>query len=225
MKKLLYLSTAILLAAPQFTQAKVPDSNEIYFKIYRNGSDFGFHSLNFSETPDGRTQIDIEIKMKAGLGPITFFRYEHTNTETWKGDNPQSVMSQTYDDGNRYNVDAQWGPQNVSVTVNEESYETPAAVTYPTSYWNRVFLDVKNAQLLNTQKGQIEDIKSIENLGVVEYETQNGPVQADHYRITADFPINVWYDQNSNEWIGLEFKVRGSDIRYERLYDREGTSN
>ena len=59
---------------------------EIVFDVYRKGDvEFGSHTVSFSE--DGGDLIaTTSIRLRAGLGPVTVFRYEHDNTERWRDD-------------------------------------------------------------------------------------------------------------------------------------------
>ena len=198
------------LVIPHAAQAVIPDTQEIVFDIYRNGSLFGEHRVAFDREGE-RTFVDIDINMKYALGPVTLFRYEHQNKEVWSGDEILSMDSQTNDDGTAYNVDAQWGKE-LDVEVNGEAYEAPPSI-YSTSYWNPVAL--KSGQLLNSQKGQIEDV-NVTYVGQDTIQTENESVKADHYKIDASVPLEVWYDTETKQWVGLKFSVRGSEIEYKR---------
>ena len=218
MRKLLLISAAFFVSAP--AHAVVPDSGEIVFQILRNGSNFGTHSVVFDERGD-ETHVQIDINMKYALGPVAFFRYEHSNEEVWKGDRILSLSSQTYDDGDDYAVQASWDSV-LSVDANGERYEAPKNLL-TTSYWNPATL--KSDQLLNTQKGQVEDIE-VTYLGREDFYTAKDVLKADRYKVQSKVPIEVWYDAKSKQWVGLKFSVRGSDIEYKRLtpiYKNEST--
>ena len=209
MRKFLLTSAFCLIFVP--AHAVVPDSGEIVFQILRNGSDFGKHSVVFDER-EQETRVQIDINMKYALGPVAFFRYEHSNEEVWKGDRIVSLSSQTYDDGDDYSVQASWG-NVLSVDTNGKRYEAPKGLL-TTSYWNPATL--KSDQLLNTQKGQVEDIE-VTYLGRKNFETAVEALKADHYKVQSKVPIEVWYDSKTKQWVGLKFSVRGSDIEYKRL--------
>ncbi len=213
MKKIFLFTAALLFSVP--AQAVVPDSNEIVFEILRNGKPFGMHSVKFEQDGD-KTRVLIDIEMKYKLGPITAFNYEHSNEEVWKGDQILSMTSKTDDDGDDYAVDATWGDKvEVDVTKNaeEEAYEAPKDI-YTTSYWN--IKSLKADKLLNTQKGEIEDV-SLTKIGREEYSTSQETVEADHYKVEASLPLDLWYDAKTQQWIGLKFSARGSDFEYRRL--------
>lgn len=209
MKKLLLVSTALLTSSPVF--AVIPQSNQLVFEITRNGQPFGTHKISFDKQGT-ETHVQIDINMQYDLGPITLFRYKHSNTEIWEDDQILSMTSQTNDDGDNYAVSASWG-NVVKATANGADFEAPANI-YSTSYWNPAAL--KASQLLNTQKGRIEDVK-VTNIGQEQIETANETVTADRYKVDTVIPLEVLYDTKTKEWVGLEFNVRGSDIKYRRI--------
>jgi len=82
---------ALSVSAPALAQDRDPDytprdGERIVFEVYREGSEFGTHELEFSRGEDGDLLVDIRIRLRAGFGPITVFRYEHESTERWRGD-------------------------------------------------------------------------------------------------------------------------------------------
>ena len=198
-----------IFVSPAF--AVIPDTGKIEFQILRDGKPFWQHIVSFEEQGD-LTRVLVDIEMKYDLGPVTLFRYEHSNEELWKGDKVVSLSSQTNDDGDDYAVNAEWG-NILKVDANGEQYEAPADV-FTTSYWNPVTL--RTDKLLNTQKGKIEEI-DVRLVGQEEFVTETDVLRADHYKIQASVPLDVWYDSKTNQWVGLKFTVRGSEIEYKRL--------
>ena len=192
-------------------QAVIPEQQILEFEILRDGQPFGSHKLSFSEQQN-LTRVLIDIEMRYTLGPFTVFRYEHSNEELWKGDRLVSLTSQTNDDGDQYAVNATWGDV-LKVDANGERFEAPSDI-YTTSYWNPVML--RQDQLLNTQKGEIEDVE-VRFVGQEEFVTEQDVLKADHYKVNASLPLDVWYDSATKQWVGLKFTVRGSEIEYRRL--------
>lgn len=209
MKKLLFCSVFVFYAPPAL--AVMPDGGEIVFEILRNGSSFGEHRVRFEPQGD-KTRVLIDIAMKYALGPVALFRYEHSNEEIWQGDRILSMTSQTDDDGDDYYVDARWG-EVLEVEANGEAFDAPARI-YTTSYWNPVGL--KAGQLLNTQKGIVEGI-DVRFEGRGDFMVLDEARKADHYRVNSKLPLDVWYDAKTQQWVGLKFSVRGSEIEYRRL--------
>ena len=216
-KKLLLTFLVCIYANPAL--AFIPDSNTLTFDIFRNDKALGEHRVSF-EKENGNTIVNINIDMQYDLGPITLFRYAHQNTEIWKGNKVLSMKSTTNDDGDDYKVDATWAKQSVNVTANENTFEA-APTIFPTSYWNPVFL--KSDQLLNTQKGEIEDI-TVTKAGTKNITIAGETITADHYKVAASIPLDLYYDQKSKQWVGLEFEARGSTIKYRRTTPINGNT-
>ncbi len=213
MKHIVLHTFVLMLSLTSSALAVVPDNNKIVFQILRNGDAFGMHKIEFEKDESGELTANIDINMEFALGPITLFNYDHTNKEVWQGDQMISMNSQTDDDGTDYNVDANWGNDSVSITVNGERYEAEKSL-YTTSYWNPV--TIKSNKLLNTQKGKIEDI-SVTKLPTEELIVAGEKRTAQPFDIQASVPIKIYYDVETSQWIGLEFKVRGSEMVYKRL--------
>ncbi len=213
LKRGLLLGALGVVIAPSLADAHIPKEGELVFNIIRNGKDFGQHRLFFEKEADGTTFVDVEIDMEYSLGPINLFRYEHRNSELWQGDNIVALNSETYDDGDAYQVQAEWTQQGVDIIAQQNQYNAPAGI-YSTNYWNPVILQAD--QLLNSQKGIIEEIK-VTPKGTENITVQGRSVEAQKYQIEASVPIEIWYDIKTEQWVGLAFEVRGSQIRYERL--------
>lgn len=213
MKKLLLSATTFLLILSPSANAVVPDSNKIIFQILRNGNAFGTHKVVFDKNAQDQMVVSIDINMDFSIGPVTLFNYDHVNEEVWEGDQIVSLNSQTDDDGDDYNVNATWDDEKVRVTVNKDMFEAQRDV-YSTSYWNPV--TVQSDKLLNTQKGTIENI-TVKELPIEEIVVAGETRRAQPYEIEANVPIKIWYDVKTRQWVGLEFKVRGSQLSYKRL--------
>lgn len=214
MKKILLVSAALFVSFPAY--AVIPQSQEIVFDVVRNGEPFGQHRISFDQQGD-ETRVQIDIRMQYNLGPVTLFRYTHRNTEIWRGDQIVSMRSQTNDDGDAYAVDANWSGDAVKVSARldddtSRSLEAPASI-YSTSYWNPVALEA--TQLLNTQKGRVEDV-TVRNVGQEAIMAGGQRIVANRYKVDTVLPLDVLYDSVSKQWVGLDFKVRGSKITYRR---------
>lgn len=215
MKIALYAFVLFLMLCPMPVWASpLPPSGKIVFEVLRGGQSFGTHRIDVSEDESGRRVAEIDIRLSAGLGPVTLFRYEHRNREVWDGDTLLSLESRTNDDGTDYFVQAERQEDGYyGIKHQDAAYDAPAPL-FPTSYWNPAYLEVD--RLLNTQKGHIEDIV-ITDKGTEMIETAFGKIAARRYDIAASVPITVWYAEDSGQWAGLAFTARGQDITYRRL--------
>jgi hypothetical protein len=214
MKKFVFILSGLLFfIMPLRADATVPENGKIVFEILRGGQSFGMHSLQFTELTDGKTQVDIDINMRFAIGPLTLFRYQHNNTEIWDDDRILSVSSTTNDDGDDYSLEAVWDENILRAATAEQTFEAPKNI-YSTSYWNKIALN--GTQLLNTQKGTIEDIK-VTKAGQADLFFDWGTVRADIYDIDTVVPIRAYYDSITKEWVSLSFTARGSEVTYRRL--------
>lgn len=194
--------------------ACIPDNMIKRFKIYNNGSPIGEHTLKFSQEGD-RTNVDIDIQMKAGVLFFTVFRYSHQNTEIWEGDQLISVDAKTDDNGDQFFVKVERTDKGLKVESKDHSYVTDFD-TMSSTYWKEEM--AKQSQLINTQTGELADLRLIE--ATEETYTVNGEdIPANRYRIKGDLDATLWYAKNNGEWIGLEFTVKGNTLRYEPVIE------
>lgn len=217
MKKYLYRAAFLSLFVPFQGQAYevaglIPSDQKIVFQILRDGEPFGMHTITFDR--EGENIVaDINIEMDFSLGPLTLFEYSHNNQEVWKGDTPIKIQSVTDDDGDLYNVSARWSDVAAQVETQDTRFEAPKN-SYPTSYWNPVYL--KAETLVNTQKGQLEDI-DVKSLGAEDITVGGDVIEVNRYNVDSTVPIQTLHDTRTGQWVGLEFEVRGSQISYKRL--------
>ena len=191
-----YLIASLVLAAAWPAGHAAADAPEdILFDVYRNGSPFGEHTVRFRETDEGALQVDVDVSLRAGLGPITLFRYRHDSREGWEDGELVGLTAETYNDGNEMDVSLQ-GEAIPPLTLS--------------SHWRGYQAGAE--QVLNTETGEAMDVV-IEDLGREVFQTPGGPVEANRIRITGTLTADLWYD-DSGRWIGCAFQARGQDIRY-----------
>jgi hypothetical protein len=208
----LALALVLMMPAAGEAEMRIPDSGTIDFEIRRDGQTFGSHVLRFSRDDKGRRIVRIDIEMSYCLGPICLFRYEHKNRVVWDDGQVVKFKSRTNDDGDRYKVRASWGDDKVAITANGAERNAPANAA-PTTYWYEDMLEAD--QLINTQKGTVQDIKIVREEPDT-YMVAGEMRDARHYVIQTDRKVEVWYDAATGQWIGLEFKAKGSKISYHR---------
>ena len=76
------ISTPVSQEAPAAWQPE--DGDQIVFNVLRKGKEFGTHKISFDVESDDSFTARSDVELKAGLGPITVFKYELDATETWK---------------------------------------------------------------------------------------------------------------------------------------------
>ena len=203
-------------AAAQFPEDRPAPGEEIVFDVYRGGStEFGTHTVSFSED-GGDLMVAVEIRLKAGLGPVTVFRYEHDSTERWRDSELVGFTGRTLKDGETYEVSAT--AENGSLSIQGEGPEAGAFTRsyergiLPSSHWHGYPEGM--VTLLNTEFGT--DLSGeVVYMGKAEIEADGGTIEADHYRLNSDLALDLYYDADG-DWAGCRFEARGREIRYVR---------
>lgn len=205
--------------APREAGYQPADGERIVFDVYREGSEFGTHELTFARGENGDLTVDITIRLRAGFGPITVFRYEHDSTETWRDGELVALSARTLKDGETYRVEA--ARQDGRLQVDGESpdmgsFQTayPAGIL-PSSHWHGY--PVGNYELLNTEFGS-PLAASVEFAGEEEIEADGGTILANHYKLNSSLLLDVWYDE-TGRWAGCAFIARGQAITYRRRFE------
>ncbi len=187
-----------LLGFAPVARADAPD--DVAFDVYRNGAPFGEHVVSFDEKADGALQVQVEIELRVGFGPLTVFRYEHESEEVWVGDDLVSLTASTLKDGERVRF---------SLSNDDERYETVAGLM-PSSHWSGYPPGLP--AVLNTETGEPMPVE-IEELGLETIQTATGPVEARRIRMVGSVAVDLWYDLDGR-WVGCAFSIRGQDIEY-----------
>ena len=186
------------------------DGGILKFQVDWDGS--GESLVRFRETEEGLL-IQIYTSLTFGLGPIKLFRYTLRTDELWRDGKLQRLESAVDENGTQYEVR---GKRTDEGFVYEGS-KAPAIMpegTRPTTYWRRDFVEAST--LLDTQKGQIMDV-GITEIGVEEVKSMGQMRKAVHYSVRGDLDIDIWYDQETDEWSKLAFTVDGRDFEYLRV--------
>lgn len=209
---LLFCFFGLFCFSPVFAQ--IPSTDELVFKILRNGEDFGTHKMLFHQNNE-EIRVSVDIQMTYDFGPFTLFRYEHQNEEVWKNGRLESLSARTYDDGKELYVEATAQGQEITVTGSNGAFSAPKDLM-STTYWKRDMLEA--ASLLNTQYGRVHNIK------VTKEGTLTKEIAGDFYKVEKLNFTDLYdgkkavfyYEINTQQWVGLEFSIRGSNLEYIR---------
>ncbi|MEP0709045.1 MAG: DUF6134 family protein [Parvibaculum sp.] len=215
MNSLLKPVAALTLLVPVLclgAEAAVPETSpgpDLSFRVERGGDPIGTHRISFTREGD-ELHVAIDIELAVSFGPITVFRYEHRNRETWRGGKLVALETETNDDGKRYTVSATASDKGLEVTSSANgTFMAPAGII-PTSYWNPATL--AQTQLLDTQKGRIIDV-DIEETGAREARADGRTIPVREYRMTGDLKLRLWYSPDM-EWLNVIFTARGEEVDY-----------
>lgn len=235
MLRAVFAASLLGLAGPAFAREgdgpreagyRPADGERIVFDVYREGSEFGVHELQFSRDGDGDLTVEIAIRLRAGFGPITVFRYEHDSTEVWREEDLVSLAARTLKDGEVYEISAALREGALRVEgegPQQGAFETSyPAGTLPSSHWHGY--PAGTLTLLNTEFGTpLEAV--VDYVGREEIEADGTTIPAHRYRLSSSLELDLWYDE-TGRWAGCAFRARGQDIRYVRRFDPvEGPSS
>lgn len=215
MNSLLKPVAALTLLVPVLclgAEAAVPETSpgpDLSFRVERGGEPIGTHRISFTRE-GGELHVAIDIELAVSFGPITVFRYEHRNRETWRDGKLVALETETNDDGKRYTVSAAATEKGLEVTSSANGTFVAPANIIPTSYWNPATLT--QTQLLDTQKGRLIDV-AIEETGAREADVGGRTVPVNEYRMTGDLKLSLWYSRDM-EWLNVIFRARGEDVDY-----------
>lgn len=185
------------------------DGALIDFKVLRKGQPFGHHRLEFSTDDNGRLKVETDVRLSAGLGPITLYRYRLESQENWLNGELVELIGSCNNDGDRTSVEAQQIDGGLQVSGTEFEGVVDAEIV-PSSHWNR--LQVYSDQMVSTESGEIIEYE-IQQLGRELVEVGDAEVEATRYRLKSDITVDLWYDDRSR-WVKLTFEVRDQQIEY-----------
>ncbi|WP_127566916.1 DUF6134 family protein [Glycocaulis alkaliphilus] len=220
MKPLAILASTIALsfslpAAHAAIPADPAGGETIQFNVYRGNSSFGTHEVRFQRNGD-ELIAEVSVRLRAGFGPVTVFRYEHDSVERWRDGQLVALEGETLKDGSRFPVEAvRNGAGIVSEGVLPEGEQHTAELPgdiIPSSHWRGYEEDLR--RILNTEHGDAMEV-SISDMGMEEIEADGGTIQARRIRLEGTLTVDLWYDENGF-WAGCEFEARGQRIRYVR---------
>ena len=185
------------------------DGDRIVFNVLRKGKEFGTHTISFDVESEDSFTATSDVELKAGLGPITVFRYELDATETWEDGNLVGLSGRTNDDGDDEYVEASMSGDSLAIEGSAYTGDAPIGII-PSSHWNiqQAFSD----QILSTESGELLDT-SVEKIGRETITIGGEDVETTHYRLVSDLTVDLWYDDESR-WVKLGFEARGQQIDY-----------
>jgi len=188
----------------------IPQSNNMHFRVFRNGNPIGEHFMQFN--PSGNSlAISIVGSLLVTFAGITMFRYGLKATEYWQDGVFQRLDSAVNFNGEPLEVHAERTQSGYSVQGTKVPRYAAPPNLLPLTYWNRAML---NGIILNIQTAHSYPVK-VASPGWQNLPTANGGTLVAHrFDLTGKLHMSIWYDQN-NSWSGLEFQKDG-DITYEK---------
>ena len=189
------LALGALAVSPAFvfpasaTVATGPKHVHRVFDIMRAGSRIGTDTLDITRQGDATTvRMDTQIVVKIAF--ITAYKYTHSGTETWKGNQLVAFASTTDDNGKGHEVNATQTGGKLAMVVDGVSSTAPKA-TMPASLWSADV--VKGSQLFDPASGKRMAVQ-VQDLGLETVRLNGAPRQLDHVKLSGAFPRDLWFD-------------------------------
>jgi hypothetical protein len=207
------MAPAMVLAANANAPSAGSTEQEWNFKVYLDDSAIGYHSFRLSQEQDHQL-LETEAEFQVKFLFVTAYRYEHENTEIWKGDCLQQIESHTDANGKLMSVRGNQVPEGFQLNTAESS-KAVAGCVKTFAYWDPRFLE--ESALLNSQTGEIIPVQ-IEPLGQRAIRAQGREVEALGYRMRGkNLDMQIWYSLD-RQWLGLESTIKGGrTLRYELI--------
>jgi len=208
-RRALLAAAPAALAFPRSARA-LPTDTPILFTVLRGGAPIGRHRVAFAQS--GATlAVEIEIDLEVRFATIPVYRYVHRSREEWDGRRFIGLDARTDDNGTRTEVRVRPAAGGLAVSGSGGDFLAPPE-TKPTSYWHEDM--TRRTRLLDTQAGTLIDVRARQS-GTERASIAGREVEMRVYEVTGDLTSRLGYTQ-AGEWVDLEFKARGSTIRYRR---------
>ncbi len=201
---------ALALAASAGLAAPPQGSSHYAFKVLRDNSEVGSHTIDFDRSGD-TIGVRIATNIAVKIVFVTVYRFEHQAHETWKLDRLVELKTKTNDDGTAHRLEA--AAFNGALVVNADGGEQNVdANIVPASLWNIRLL--KQGVLLNSLDGTQMPV-TVADIGNERVVVRGRQASAHHYHIDGGLKRDVWYDDNQN-LVRVKFAAKdNSTIVYE----------
>ncbi|GMG83763.1 hypothetical protein LNKW23_29770 [Paralimibaculum aggregatum] len=167
------------------------------FRILRDGSEIGSHSLAARAGPDG-FEIEIEIDIVVRVLGIAAYRYRLRNRERWAGGRLVELDAATNDDGTENFARIRREADALAVEGSGHTGRVPLDAA-TTSYFVPEFLDRRI--WISTQSGTPLAVKV-------------APAGPGRWAVSGELDTTLFYD-GRGEWMGSEFDAGGETASYE----------
>ena len=193
------------LAAPTVLRAATSGARS--FRIIRDGSDIGYHTVSLSRSGT-EIQAAIEIEIKVKVFGITAYRYEMSNRETWRGGQLVGLQSTVNDDGDKDFARATM--DGGQLIIDGSGYQGPApANAATTSYWSDEFLN--RPVWSSTQTGALQRVTTT-RAGSGTIQSPLGAIKTEKWAVRGDFEVDLHYA--GREWAAVAFDAGGETAIY-----------
>jgi|CXWL01.1.fsa_nt_gi hypothetical protein len=202
------LAGLALLALSPVASAAPSSGGRVEFEVLRNGQPFGRHVVQVRES-GGRFSVESRADLRAVVGPVTVFRYEHACTETWDAGALAALTCSTLRNGRRTRVEAVSEGGGLRVAGARGETEFPSSAL-PTSWWTKPAANVTS--MIDTETGARMPLR-VTHLGRETIDAGGARIEADHVRVQGTLTVDLWYDAQGR-WVGCAFTASGQRVVY-----------
>ncbi len=204
--RFLIMVLALLVAAPSALAAN--SAGRLEFNVTRNGEPFGTHTVTVSAT-GGELTVQNTVRLRASVGPVTVFRFDHACTERWRQGALLALRCATREGRDTSDVVATRTADGLRVTGPTGATTFPADAL-PTTWWTQSVLS--RARLIDAETGQAMPIR-VSTIGPDTLTIGGQRVATTRYRVQGTIAMDIWYD-GSGRWVRTAFSARGQNIEY-----------
>jgi hypothetical protein len=202
MKALLSAGSALMLVAGPAA------AETLQFDVFRNGKPFGSHVITLDQKGD-TLLVNSRVLLEAKVGPLVAFKYRSVCSETWRGEELESLSCTTLKGGKTYRVVAKKSGAKLAVSVNGAPAAT-APYVVPVSPWNMYSLN--ETHTLATDDGKVLPLAATD-YGQEKITLAGKSTSARRIRYNSNLVVDSWYNA-SGHWLKAKFKARGQNIEY-----------
>ncbi len=191
---------------PAMATPRGASHEEYSYTIFRNGKQLGTQHVKIAREDDTAIAT-IRIEMVYRLGFIKLYDYLHESREEWRGGLLTSLDSHTTENDETRFVRVARHEDSLAIDGSGGRH-SPENSVFPTTYWNIGLLEQQT--LFNTEDGALVHVTS-EELGETLLTLNGQEVRAQHYRISGDLDIELWYSREGT-WLQSRFFIDDAEI-------------
>lgn len=186
------LALGALAVSPAFAGPPAPAKHiHRVYDVMRKGSQIGTETVDVTRQGD-KSDVKITSHILVKIAFITAYRYDHNESESWKGKQLVAFKSSTNDNGTAHEVKATQAGNKIAMTVDGAASAAPKAIV-PASLWSAEVC--KQSQLFDPANGKRMAV-TVESLGPETVELNGAPHQLQHIKLSGEYPRDLWFDDD-----------------------------
>ena len=207
--KIIFIGVALLAAGPGYGEPLSCKSEDLVFKVTRNGVPVGYHSVSLCR--DGKelfAKAKFEIKVK--FFALELYSVEYLSQSHWRNGKLLALHSRTNENGTVSEVTANRLNDCLQITGPNGTEKFQGEII-PTNHWNIAVTE--SSRVLNTITGDVNSVR-MRDLGLESVIAEGHTIKARRWAYTGDLDNEVWYDHDG-QWVKMRFQGKdGSTIEH-----------